>query len=160
MLKNKEIKSTVVFVIGEDGEQVGNLSLEDALNLAEEKGLDLVQMNKEKVPTCKIMDYGKYIYAQKKKHHKQHIVKEKELRFEPNISEHDIAHKLKHAIEFIDAGHRVLIKVPLRGRMISNTTVAEELLSSIKGKLMVFNLTLDYKKEGNSFKGSIEKLKG
>jgi len=117
---NHQIKAREVRVVDREGKQLGVFKLEDALKKAQEAGLDLIQVT-EKVepPVCKIMDYGKYLYQQKKKEKKTKTQKAGELkniRLGFNISDHDLKTKAKTAQEFLKKGHKIRIEMVLRGR--------------------------------------------
>ncbi|NGX31545.1 MAG: Translation initiation factor IF-3 [Chlamydiae bacterium] len=120
---NMEIRVPQVRVSGPDGESLGIMLTKDALRLADEKGLDLVEIAPmASPPACKIIDYGKLLYekAKKEKESKksQHQVKVKEVKFKPTIEEHDFQFKLKHAREFIEKGNKVKLTCFFRGREI------------------------------------------
>jgi translation initiation factor IF-3 len=155
LLKNEEIKAKKVLLIRESTKEV---SIEEALQIAEEQGLDLVQLNDKAIPSCKIMDYSKHLFEQKKKKAFKPILREKEIQFEPNIADHDLQHKLNQSISFVEKGHKVVIKVILKGRNKDRENVGLDLISSLNGKLNTKNLKLVYKKEGSNFKGVIEKI--
>jgi len=117
-----------VRVVGEGGTQHGILSLRDALALAEEQGLDLVEVVPNATPpVCKIMNYGKYRYDQTKRDKEgkkaQHMIRVKEVKFRPNISDHDFEFKLKHARQFIEKGYKVKITCTFRGREMAHPEV-------------------------------------
>jgi translation initiation factor IF-3 len=119
---NQHIKAPEVRLVGDNVEQ-GIFPLKDALAVAEEQELDLVEISPNAVPpVCKIVDYNKFIYEQKKKlkeikaNAKQTVIKE--IRFGPNTSDHDFQFKLKHAISFLDAGEKVRAYVHFKGRAI------------------------------------------
>lgn len=108
-------------VISESGEQIGVLSLREALLKAEEAGLDLVEISPAaKPPVVKIIDYGKFRYHQQKKEKDskkaQVQIRVKEIKLKPNIDEHDFQTKLKHAREFILKGNKVRVSIMFRGR--------------------------------------------
>lgn len=108
-------------VIDKDGNQLGVLTLVDALHRAEEVGLDLVEIAPTAdPPVCKIIDFGKYRYQQAKKAREskksQHEVKVKEVKLKPNTDEHDVQTKLRSAREFIEKGNKVKITCVFRGR--------------------------------------------
>lgn len=108
-------------MIDENGEQMGVISLETALKLAEEKELDLVEVApKARPPVCKILNYGKFRYEKSKRDKdqkkKQHVIIVKEVRLRPKIGEHDFQYKMKHAREFLEAGNRLKVTVMFRGR--------------------------------------------
>lgn len=118
---NREIRSDRLRVITEDGQQLGILTLRDALAKAEEMGLDLVEIvPTAKPPVAKIIDYGKLRYAQAKKEKEskkaQVVIKVKEVKLKPNIDTHDFQTKVKHAREFILKGNKVRITIMFRGR--------------------------------------------
>lgn len=111
----------------------GVLATKEAINLAEEKGFDLVEVSpKMEPPVCRIMDYGKYKYQISKKQHdarkKQVIVKVKEIKMRPKTEEHDFQFKLKHARNFLKAGHRVKVTVQFRGREMAFVSLGIDLL--------------------------------
>lgn len=125
MRVNREIRAPKVRLIGAAGEQVGVVALYEALKMAEEAGLDLVEISAGSVPpVCKIIDYGKYQYDQTKREKEnkkaQHQMKVKEVRFKPNIDDHDLQTKLKHAREFISQGNKVKISCTFRGREMAH----------------------------------------
>ena len=118
---NREIRAQKLRVIGEDGSQLGILTLAEALAKAELAGLDLVEIaaNAEP-PVCKIIDYGKYRYQLTKKEREQkksqHQVKVKEIKVKPNTDDHDLMVKLKHARDFVLKGNKVRLTCMFRGR--------------------------------------------
>ena len=117
---NNQIRAKNVRVVDENGNQIGILELEKAIQLAKERNLDLIQIT-EKVdpPVCKIIDYGKYLYRQEKKEKegKKKQVKElKGIRLSFNISQHDLETRAKTAEKFLRGGNRVRIELKLRGR--------------------------------------------
>ncbi|MEE4256491.1 MAG: translation initiation factor IF-3 [Bacteroidales bacterium] len=119
---NKDIKAPVVRVVGENIEP-GIFNIKDAIELAEEQGLDLVEISpKASPPVCKIVDYKKFLYERKKKQKeikaKTAKVVVKEIRLGPNIDEHDFNFKLKHAVKFLQDGAKVKVDVFFKGRMI------------------------------------------
>lgn len=122
---NEEIRDREIRLIGEDGEQLGVVSLREAQSMAEEKNLDLVKISPNaKPPVCKVMDYGKYKYELSKKEKearkKQKIVTLKEIRLTPKIDENDLKTKAKRANEFLAAGDKVKVAVRFRGRELVN----------------------------------------
>ena len=131
---NGEIRAKEVKVIGENGEQLGTFSLYNALNMAEEKRLDLVLVAPQtNPPVCKIMNYGKYKFEQAKKEKeakkKQKVVEIKEIRITPNIEEHDFGFKAKNARKFIEDGNKLKITVRFKGREINNSKLGEVVLN-------------------------------
>ncbi|MBI3508642.1 MAG: translation initiation factor IF-3 [Chlamydiia bacterium] len=118
---NKEIRADRLRVLSEKGDQLGILTLRDALAMAEAAGLDLVEIAPTaKPPVAKIIDYGKFRYHQQKKDKdskKAHIqIKVKEVKLKPNIDTHDVQTKVKRAREFILKGNKVRITIVFRGR--------------------------------------------
>jgi len=135
-----------VRLIGRDGSQVGIVSIRDALLHAEQAGLDLVEISPRAVPpVCKVIDYGKYRYQMTKKEREnkkaQHQAKLKEIKVKPNIDEHDLMTKIKHAKEFIDKGNKVRITCMFRGREITRpelgAKVTERFMNELKGMAQV-----------------------
>ena len=119
ILRNNQIKAGRVVVIGDDGNKVGEFLRTDAISMAEELGLDLVQVGGQDInPICKIMDYGKLLYEKKKKQKGggSAQVKVKELKFGPNTDDHDMAVRHDKAKKFIEQGDRVKITVRFKGR--------------------------------------------
>ncbi len=116
---NHQIRVTPVRVIGEDGKQLGIMPTREALRLADEAGLDLVEVAPDAdPPVCRIMDYGKYQYEQKKRLHKAHAhrTKVKEIRLRPGTAPHDIEVKVNRAREFLAHKDKVHFTVQFRGR--------------------------------------------
>ena len=131
---NEQIRAKEVQVIDDAGEKRGVMALNDALDLAFDKKLDLVLVapNAEP-PVCKIMNYGKYKFEQAKKEKeakkKQKTFEVKEIRITPNIEQHDFEFKVKNARKFIEDGNKVKITVRFRGRELNNTKMGEEVLN-------------------------------
>ena len=137
MFINEAIRDKTIRLIDSDGTQLGIVSIREALDLAEEKKLDLVKIAPEaKPPVCKIMDYGKYKYEQIKKakdaKKKQKVVDIKEIRISVSIGEHDLEIKKKKLVEFIDAGHKVKLVIKFRGREIGRKEIGESLVNKFK----------------------------
>ncbi|MBD3793742.1 MAG: translation initiation factor IF-3 [Campylobacterales bacterium] len=133
---NDAIRAKELRVLGEDGEQFGIISRDEALAIAEKKGLDLVMMSPDaKPPVAKIMDYGKFKYQQEKKKKEakknQKIIEVKEVKFSCKIAENDIAYKVKHAREFLEKGKHVKLRVFLRGREMANPEWGIEVLNRV-----------------------------
>lgn len=131
---NGQIRAKEVQLIGENGEKLGVVNFYDALNMAEEKKLDLVLVAPNAKPVvCKIMNYGKYKFEQAKKEKeakkKQKIMEIKEIRITPNIEEHDFGFKAKNARKFIENGNKLKITVRFRGREINNSKAGEAVLN-------------------------------
>lgn len=131
-LINDEIEASVVLVISETGEQLGQMALEDALKEAEERGYDLVCVaSNAPVPVCKLMDYSKYRYEQAKKAKEakknQKIILVKEVRLSPTIDVGDFEVKQKAARKFLTNGDKVKVSCRFRGRMIEQANNTKEL---------------------------------
>lgn len=132
---NEEIKDKEVRLIDVDGKQLGILPIKKALEISEEKRLDLVKVAPTaNPPVCRIMDYGKYKYeiAKKEKEAKknQRIINVKEIRLTPNIEDHDLKVKARRAIEFLKAGDKVKVTVRFRGREMGHTEIGYEVLNN------------------------------
>ena len=137
---NEEIRAREVRVNTDDGEQLGVMSVKDALRLAQEKQLDLVEIvPNAKPPVCKIMDYGKYRYEQQKRdketRKKQKTFSIKEVKLRPNIEEHDFEVKAKGAIRFLEDGDKVKFTIMFRGRELSHPELGAKLLTAMATKL-------------------------
>lgn len=127
-------------VVTDDGDQVGVIKTSEALEMARERGLDLVEVAPEaSPPVCKIMDYGKYKYKQSKKEKdakkKQHVIQVKEIRLRPKIEEHDFNFKTDHARKFLEKGNKVKATVLFRGRELSYKDAAKDLLHKMAEEL-------------------------
>lgn len=137
---NDMIREPEIRVIADDGEQLGIISAERALEIAAEKGLDLVEVAPNgKPPVCRIMDYGKYLYMEQKRAQqakkKQKRIQIKEMKFRPKIDEHDYAFKKKHVIRFLEAGDRVKITIRFRGRELAHKDKGRAILARLKEEL-------------------------
>jgi translation initiation factor IF-3 len=133
---NHRIRVPEVRVIDFDGSMLGVLQTHEALRKAQDQGLDLVEVNpKAEPPVCKILDFGKYKYEEKKKQaqarRNQSVVEIKEIKLRPKTDDHDIAFKVKAARRFIEAGHKVKFTVRFRGREITHPEKAHEQLDVI-----------------------------
>ena len=130
---NEEIQDKEIRVIGVDGTQLGILSAAEANALAEEQELDLVKISPNAVPpVCKIMDYSKFCFDQKKREKEakknQRVVEIKEIRMSPSIDTNDLNTKVRAAQKFLDDGNRVKVSVRFRGREMAHTNLGEKLL--------------------------------
>jgi len=133
---NQRIRVPEVRVIGKDGEMLGVLQTQEALRRAQEQGLDLVEVNpKAEPPVCKILDFGKFKYDEKKKateaKRKQSVVEIKEIKLRPKTDDHDLEFKTRAASRFLEAGHKVKFTVRFRGREITHPEKAQEQLDWI-----------------------------
>jgi translation initiation factor IF-3 len=137
---NREIRAPKVRVVGSSGEQVGIMSSRDAMKLAEDEGLDLVEIAPNATPpVCKIIDYGKFRYDQTKREKESkkasHQVKVKEVKVKPNINEHDLQTKMRHAKDFLDKGCKVKVTCMFRGREMAHKDIGERLIHKILEEL-------------------------
>ncbi len=134
LLINEQIRAKEVQLIDDEGQKRGTVSLNEALDLAYDKKLDLVLVapNSEP-PVCKIMNYGKYKFEQAKKEKearkKEKVLEVKEIRITPNIEQHDFEFKSKNARKFIEDGNKVKITVRFRGRELNYVKLGEEVLN-------------------------------
>lgn len=143
---NHRIRVPEVRVIAADGTQLGIMSSQEAIRTAMEQGLDLVEVNpKADPPVCKIMDFGKYKYEEKKKaseaRKKQNIVEIKEVKVRPKTDEHDLETKVRHIRRFLEEGNKAKITVRFRGREITHPEkgreVIDEILKALEGLIVV-----------------------
>ena len=130
---NDEIRDKEIRLIGADGAQLGIVSAEEANAMADEQGLDLVKISPNATPpVCKIMDYSKFCYDQKKREKdarkNQKVVEVKEIRMSPSIDPNDLNTKIKSALKFLGDGNRVKVSVRFRGREMAHTNLGEKLL--------------------------------
>lgn len=137
---NHQIRSKVVRLIGPEGRQIGVVDIQTALAAAKEAGLDLVEVAPNADPVvCRIMDFGKYKYEQKKKAHeakkKHHTAQLKEIRLRAKTDSHDLQHKIKQAQEFLESGNKVLISLRFRGREIVHQELGLSILHQVRGRL-------------------------
>ncbi len=135
---NEEIRDAQVRVVGPDGAQLGIMSAAQANALAEERGLDLVKISPNATPpVCKIMDYSKFCFDQKKREKEarknQRVVEIKEIRMSPSIDTNDFQTKVKSAQKFLNDGNRVKVSVRFRGREMAHTNLGEKLLLDFAG---------------------------
>jgi translation initiation factor IF-3 len=136
---NEQIRVTPVRVIGADGTQLGILSTDEAIRQARVLELDLVEVAPtERPPVCRIMDYGKFKYQQKKRQHKgqhAHQVKLKEIRVRPKTGEHDIQVKVNKAREFLAEKDKVILTVVYRGRELAHIDEGRKVIDDILAQL-------------------------
>jgi translation initiation factor IF-3 len=130
---NEDIRDKEVRLIGSQGEQLGIVSSQEALKIADEQGLDLVKISPQATPpVCKLMNYGKFRFEQSKREKEarknQHVVEVKEIRMSPGIDIGDFNTKLKNAQKFIADGNRVKVSVRFRGREMAHTDIGKSLL--------------------------------
>ena len=133
---NEEITSAQVLLVDENGAKVGVTNVHDAIRMAAEQSLDLVEVAPmAKPPVCRIMDYGKYRYQLQKKEKdarkKQKVQALKEIKMRPKIDDHDFDFKTKAVKNFLESGHRVKVSVFFRGRELSFLERGEEVLNRV-----------------------------
>lgn len=137
---NEAIRSPEVRLIAEDGEQIGIKSVQDALQFARDRDLDLVEVAPQaSPPVCRVMDYGKYRYeleqkAKKSRKHQSNIVI-KEMKLRPKIDEHDYQTKKKHIVRFLTAGSKVKVTIMFRGREMAHTDIGRQILDRLSEEL-------------------------
>ena len=129
-----------VRLIDDAGEQVGIITTREALGMAQERGLDLVEVSPTaRPPVCRIMDYGKFKYEQSKRDRvarkKQHVVHLKEVKLRPKIEAHDYQTKLQHARAFLEEKNKVKFTVTFRGREMAHPEIGQKLLVKVLGDL-------------------------
>lgn len=136
VLLNENIPFDEVRCIGDDGEAYGVISLDEALDIANKNGVDLVLIAPDaKPPVCKVMNYSKFRYQQEKKlkeaKKKQKSIEIKEIKLSAKIAQNDINYKIKHAIEFLQSGKHVKLRVFLKGREMNTPEIGVNLLEKI-----------------------------
>jgi bacterial translation initiation factor 3 (bIF-3) len=134
---NGRIRAPEIRLIGADGENVGVVSPRDAMAMAEEAGLDLVEISPNaNPPVCKIMDFGKFKYEQQKREaearKKQKIIEIKEVKFRPGTDIHDYEVKMKNVMKFLTNGDKVKVTLRFRGREMAHQNLGLELLNRVK----------------------------
>jgi translation initiation factor IF-3 len=139
MRVNEEIQNSEVRLISNDGKMVGILAIANAVAMAEKLGFDLVEISPDDVPpVCKLMDYGKFLYDQKKRDKKKNhsdIIQTKELRVRPSTGQHDLDIKINHAREFLSKNKRVKFTLQFQGRETAHPELGSKMLNSIIEKL-------------------------
>jgi translation initiation factor IF-3 len=134
---NEAIRAASVRCIDPEGEQLGILSLDEALRKAEGLGLDLVELQPNAAPpVCKILDYGKYKYQAQKRaseaRKKQKVIEVKEIKLRPNIDSHDYDVKMRAVQKFLAAGDKVKITLRFRGREMAHVDLGSQLLARVR----------------------------
>ncbi|MBX3646204.1 MAG: translation initiation factor IF-3 [Rhodocyclaceae bacterium] len=137
---NEEINAPEIRLIGVEGEQVGIVSVQEALRMAEEAGVDLVEIAPmASPPVCRIMDYGKFKYAEAKKAHeaklKQKQIQVKEVKFRPGTDEGDYKIKLRNLVRFLQEGDKTKVTLRFRGREMAHQEFGIRLLERVKSDL-------------------------
>ena len=146
-------------MIDEEGGQVGIIAVAEALEIAQEKDLDLVELDPNSTPpTCKLMNYGRFKYNLRKKlrQSKKNVVKRKEVKLRPKTDEHDFQVKLRKAKKFIEEGHKVLVTLVFRGREQKHPEIGFNLLQRFYGGLEdIAKLEKEPSREGRNRLGMI-----
>jgi translation initiation factor IF-3 len=138
--RNEEIDASEVRVIDSSGEQAGVMPLSNAIELAKNEGLDLVEVSPNaEPPVCRIMDFGKYLFEQNKKaqqsKRKQKQVHVKEIKFRPGTDEGDYQIKLRKLVEFLENGDKTKVTLRFRGREMAHKELGANLLARVRGDL-------------------------
>jgi translation initiation factor IF-3 len=153
---NEEIRAREVRVVSESNEQLGIMLLRDALRVAAEQQLDLVEVAPTaKPPVCRIMDFGKFKYEQQKRDKevkkKQKTFTLKEVKLRPNIEDHDFEVKLKNALRFLEDGDKVKVTIMFRGRELSHPELGKQVLVRMAAEVKeVANVEREPKLEGKN----------
>ena len=134
---NEDIRARTIFLVGDDGHKFGEIGIDEASAIAEERGFDLVEVSPEaKPPVVKLMDYGKYKYEQQKKQNearkKQKVIELKEIKMRPTIDDHDYDVKMKAMQRFFGEGDKVKVTLRFRGREMAHQHLGMELLRRIQ----------------------------
>jgi translation initiation factor IF-3 len=137
---NREIDARNIRLVGADGEMIGVVSLREGLIMAEEAGLDLVEVSPNaEPPVCKILDYGKFKYeAQKKKNEakkKQKVIEVKEIKLRPNIDDNDYDVKMRNMRKFLEEGDKVKVTLRFRGRELAHQDLGMKVLERVRDDL-------------------------
>ena len=138
---NREIRVPTVQLIDAEGQNRGPTAIQDAMQLAEEAGLDLVEIvPNANPPVCKILDYGKFRFTEQKKaaeaRERQKIVEVKEIKLRPGIDDHDYDVKMKAIRRFFEEGDKVKVTLRFRGREMAHQELGYQLLQKVKGELL------------------------
>jgi translation initiation factor IF-3 len=137
---NRQIRISPLRVIGADGSQLGILAVDEALRLAEEQGLDLVEVAATaRPPVVRIMDYGKYKFEMAKQARqakkKQHVIELKEVKYRPGIDDHDFDTKTRHARRFLEEKNKVKVTMMFRGRQVAHPELGQAVLDRVATQL-------------------------
>ena len=137
---NNEINAPQVRVVNADGDMVGVISVEEGVELADDVGLDLVEVSPNAdPPVCKILDYGKYKYAEQKKANearkKQKTIDIKEIKMRPGIDEHDYQVKMRSVRRFLDGGDKVKMTIRFRGREMAHLDLGMKVLDRVREEI-------------------------
>ena len=142
---DEEIRDREVRVVDESGEQLGIMPVRQALELADEKQLDLVKIAPNaKPPVCRLMDYGKYRFEQSKKEREirknQKVITVKEVRLSATIEDHDVDVRVKNAVKFLKEGNKVKASIRFRGRQITHSEIGRQVMEEFAEKIKEFGV--------------------
>ena len=148
---NEEINAPEIRLIGVEGEQLGVVTLQQALALAEENEIDLVEIAPTaQPPVCRLMDYGKFKYRESKKKHeaklKQKQIQVKEIKFRPGTDEGDYQVKLRNLIRFLEDGDKTKITLRFRGREMTHQEIGMRLLKRVEADLLEYGQVVQFSK--------------
>lgn len=154
-LVNEEIKFSQVQVIDENGEKLGKINTNQAIEMAEDRGLDLVLVSpNQDNPVCKMLDYSKYKFEMAKKakeaKKKQKVIEIKEIRLSPNIDKHDLEVKAKMASKFLEAGNKVKVSMRFRGRELNFINQGKEIMKEFQEMIENSQIEKEAKIEGKN----------
>ena len=142
---NEEIRDREVRLIDQDGEQLGVMPTRQALELAEEKQLDLVKIAPQaRPPVCKLMDYGRYRFEQSKREREirknQKIITIKEVRLSATIEDHDVDVKYKNAVKFLQEGNKLKVTIRFRGRQITHSEIGSQVMKEFAERIAEYGV--------------------
>ena len=140
LMINEEIRDREVRVVDQNGEQLGVMPIRQALDLADERQLDLVKIAPQaRPPVCKLMDYGKYRFEQSKREREirknQKVITIKEVRLSATIEDHDVDVKFKNAVKFLRDGDKVKVTIRFRGRQITHSEIGLEVMKDFAERI-------------------------
>jgi translation initiation factor IF-3 len=151
---NTQIKSDEVRVLLDDGEQLGVMKTSEAINIAKDRKMDLVEIAPNNIPpVCKIIDYGKFKYQEQKKKNeakkKQKVIETKEIKIRPGTGEHDYQVKIRSANKFIKEGNTVKFSLRFKGREMEHSNLGIEMLNRVKDDMLeLIRVEMEPKIEG------------
>ena len=143
LMINEEIRDREVRVVDQNGEQLGVFPIREALEMADERQLDLVKIAPQaRPPVCKIMDYGKYRFEQSKKEREfrknQKVITVKEVRLSATIEDHDVDVKYRNAVKFLKDGNKVKVTIRFRGRQITHSEIGRQVMTEFADRIKEF----------------------
>lgn len=145
LMINDEIRDREVRLVGDDGEQLGVMPLRQAMDLAEEKQMDLVKIAPQaKPPVCKLMDYGKFRFEQSKREREirknQKVITIKEVHLSATIQDHDVDVKYRNAVKFLQEGDKVKVSIRFRGRQIAHAEIGLAVMNSFAERIKEYGI--------------------